>query len=656
MKHCTFCGAGAADEARFCTNCGNMFPAEPIPTEQPVEETPIAPADPAPVEQPVEASAEEAPVIPAEPASVEQPVAPEYIPQQPKKRKLLPWILGAAALLVIAGVLVWFFCLRSTPTDIVTDAYEKTAAALEEQLGGLDNLRALGEKLVALQDAENLYSSMDILAAGGEENLSLSFTLNRSDDVFLGDMTFNAELPEEMYLWARYSTDGKRVRFELPGLYSDPFEVKTDDLAELLENLDILSGMGLDDLTDAFDTLENAGLSTDAVDTQWLENAEFVEVDTEAFLLGKAAHDCTRYRPDCDITSATDGALYDLTLLVDDRGYLVGLEAEADMGQVRILLDGKENPCSRIIVYVGVDIVLTVDLEKTVDGCALDFGDFVLTLDDEFGMATLELESAELLLNYSTDDNGVYLSVSMQEDGVSLDVYLSCAVSEIEAEMIEGDAVDILSLDEDGLAAILSEVRENAAVDPDYTWLLDLLGTETDLTGNWYWQLDMTSYLEAELGTELGTELKLETPFYLDMFLSLAEDGTYKLYADKALLANNIDTLRTTLVAPMVEYLYTTLTEDGTSRTEIDELFEATYKMGITEYVTELLKDMDFEIDAADFTSDGTYSFDGETVLMDDEEVFGYIVDGGAEYLVSNEALEEYGGVYMIFERVATSD
>lgn len=669
MKHCTFCGASAADEARFCTNCGNMFPAEPIPKqpiEQPIEQPVEQPTDVLTEETPVAPAEPEQPVTPAEPTNEqptnEQPSAPAFIPQQPeyvpeyapqpepqrKKRKVLPWILGAAALLVIAGVLVWFFCLRSTPTDIVTDAYEKTAAAMEEQLGSFDNLCALGEKLAALQDAKNLYSSMDILLGADDENLSLSFTLNNSNDVAMGDMTFNANLPEAMYLWVHYSTDGERLLFELPGLYSVPFEAELAELADLLDDSDLLSGMGLDSLTDAFDALEE---STDTVDTQWLENAEFVEVDTEAFLLGGASHECTRYRPNCDVTEATDGALYDLTLLVDDRGYLVGLEAETDMGQVRVLLDGKENPCSRMLVYVGTEIVLTVEAEKTVDGCELDFGDFILTIDDEFGMATLDLGFAELKLNYSTDDNGVYLSVSMQEEELSLEVYLSCAVSEIEAEMIAGDTIDVLSLNDEELAAILSAVRENAAVDPDYKWLLELLGTETDLTGDWYWQLDLTSYLEAELGTELGTELKLDTPFCLDIFLTISEDGTYKVYADEMALTQSVDALRTSLVTPLVEYMYTALTEDGTSREEIDTLFETAYEMSITEYVTQMLKELDFEISASDFSSDGTYSLDGETVLMDGEEVFTYYVDNGTEYLLSTEALEEYGGVYMLFER-----
>lgn len=656
MKQCAFCGNTSPDEARFCTNCGNSFPA-PAEAETAPQEA-YAPQQPEPAQPESVPQPEPAPQPEYVPQQESIPQQPEYIPQpeqKPKKRKVLPWILGGVALLVIAGVLVWFFCLRSTPTDRVMDAYDKTASALEQQVGDFHNLRELGETLLALQSEKNLYSSVDFMIGDGEESLSLSLTLNRSGDVAMGDLTFNSNLtaPNEMYLWAQYSTDGETFRLALPGLYSKTFEV---DLEELMTELpELLAGMGMDEVFDAWDEMQSALGTVEMpdmpLDADLTETEEYVEAGERTLTLGGVSRKCTLYRPDCDISAESGGTLSDLLLFVDDRGYLVAMEIEAEMGTILCQLDGEQNPCESIVFSLDSEEVLRVELEKTSDGCELDFGDFILTIDDEFGMATIDLGFAELKLNYSTDDNGVYLSVSMQEEELSLEVYLSCAVSEIEAEMIEGDTIDVLSLNDEELAAILSEVRENAAVDPDYKWLLELLGTETDLTGDWYWQLDLTSYLEAELGTELGTELELETPFCLDIFLTLSEDGTYKVYADETALTQSVDALRTSLVTPLVEYMYTALTEDGTSREEIDTLFETAYEMSITEYVTQMLKELEFEISASDFSSDGTYSLDGETVLMDGEEVFTYYVEDGTEYLLSTEALEEYGGVYMLFER-----
>lgn len=657
MKQCAFCGNTSPDEARFCTNCGNSFPA-PAEAEAAPQEA-YAPQQPEPA-QPES--------IPQQPESIPQPEpAPqqEYVPQQPeyipqpeqktKKRKVLPWILGGVALLVIAGVLVWFFCLRSTPTDRVMDAYDKTASALEQQVGDFHNLRELGETLLALQSEKNLYSSVDFMIGDGEESLSLSLTLNRSGDVAMGDLTFNSNLtaPNEMYLWAQYSTDGETFRLALPGLYSKTFEV---DLEELMTELpELLAGMGMDEVFDAWDEMQSALGTVEMpdmpLDADLTETEEYVEAGERTLTLGGVSRKCTLYRPDCDISAESGGTLSDLLLFVDDRGYLVAMEIEAEMGTILCQLDGEQNPCESIVFSLDSEEVLRVELEKTSDGCVLDCGAFTVTLDDEFGMATIDLDLVSMQLNYSSEKDGAYFSLSLNEDDVSMDLYASCAATDIQAEMLDGETVDLLSLGEEDLMNILTEVSENAAVDPDYKWLLELLGTETDLTGDWYWQLDLTSYLEAELGTELGTELELETPFCLDIFLTLSEDGTYKVYADETALTQSVDALRTSLVTPLVEYMYTALTEDGTSREEIDTLFETAYEMSITEYVTQMLKELDFEISASDFSSDGTYSLDGETVLMDGEEVFTYYVDNGTEYLLSTEALEEYGGVYMLFER-----
>lgn len=664
MKQCAFCGNTSPDEARFCTNCGNSFPApaeaDAAPQEAYAPQQPeSAPQQesvpqPEPVSQP--GSIPQPEFIPQQPEYV--PQQPEYIPQpvqKPKKRKVLPWILGGVALLVIAAVLVWFFCLRSTPTDRVMDAYDKTATALEQQVGDLHNLRELGETLLALQSEKNLYSSVDFMLGDGEESLSLSLTLNRSGDVAMGDLTFNSNLtaPNEMYLWAQYSTDGETFRLALPGLYSKTFEV---DLEELMTELpELLAGMGMDEVFDAWDEMQSALGTVEMpdmpLDADLTKTEEYVEAGERTLTIGGESRKCALYRPDCDISAESSGTLSDLLLFVDDRGYLVAMEIEAEMGTILCQLDGERNPCESIVFSLDSEEVLRVEPEETSDGCVLDCGAFTVTLDDEFGMATIDLDLVSMLLTYSSEKDGAYFSLSVQEDEIYMDIYASCAATDIQAEMLDGETVDLLSLGEEELMNILAEVSENAAVDPDYAWLLELLGTQSDLSGSWYWQADMTEVLEASIASGLGVEFELDEPFYLDIYLDLYTDGTYELYADETALLANIATLRTSMVNPLVAYLYDELTADGTDREAIDAAFKETYQMTIEEYVTELLAETDFDFTADDFYADGTYSVDGDSVWMDDEETLMYFEEDGTEFLMSYEMLDGFGDAYMLFTR-----
>lgn len=658
MKQCAFCGNTSPDEARFCANCGNSFPASAEPEAAPQEAYAPQQPEPAPqqesIPQPEPAPQQE--FIPQQPEYVSQ--QPEYIPQpeqQPKKRKVLPWILGGVALLVIAGILVWFFCLRSTPTDRVMDAYNKTAAALEQQVGDLRNLRELGETLIALQSEKNLYSSVDFMLGDGEESLSLSLSLNRSGDVAMGDLTFNSNLsaPNEMYLWAQYSTDGETFRLAFPGLYSKTFEVDPEEMMSELP--DLLDGMGMDEVFDAWDEMQSALESVELPDMQLdadlSADDEYVEAGERTLTIGGESRKCALYRPGCDISAESGGMLSDLLLFVDDRGYLVAMELEAEMGTFLCQLDGEKNPCESIALSLDSEEVLRVELEKTSDGCVLDFGAFTVTLDDEFGMATIDVDLVSMLLTYSSEKDGAYFTLSVQEDEIYMDIYASCAATDTRAEMLDGETVDLLSLGEEDLMNILLEVSENAAVDPDYAWLLELLGTQSDLRGSWYWQADMTEVLELSIASELGVEFELDEPFYLDIYLDFYTDGTYELYADETALLTNIATLRTSMVNPLVACLYDELTADGTDREAIDAAFKEIHQMTIEEYVTELLAETDFDFTADDFYANGTYSVDGDSVWIDDEETFMYFEEDGTEFLMSYAMLDGFGDTYMLFTR-----
>ena len=172
---CGQCGSPNPDTASFCSNCGSPLAVSPAP--QPVAQPapqPVAQPEPQPVAQPAPqpvAQPEPQPIAQPAPQPVAQPMpqvnpysaqtpyqanpysaqtpyqtnpysaqnpyqptAPNQVPQQPaageapkKKKKLLPWIIAGAVLLVAIGV-VLFLVLgggsNSSPENAALDFVE----------------------------------------------------------------------------------------------------------------------------------------------------------------------------------------------------------------------------------------------------------------------------------------------------------------------------------------------------------------------------------------------------------------------------------------------------------------------------------------------------------------------------------------------------
>ena len=98
MKVCPNCNSGAADEARFCNNCGNAFPEAP---QDPVQ----APAPEAP-QAPVQAPVPEAPQAPVQ-APVQPPMqAPVQNVPEKSKKKTAPVIIAVVAVIAVIGIVI----------------------------------------------------------------------------------------------------------------------------------------------------------------------------------------------------------------------------------------------------------------------------------------------------------------------------------------------------------------------------------------------------------------------------------------------------------------------------------------------------------------------------------------------------------------------
>ena len=129
MKYCHNCGAPLVDDVRFCTACGS--PLDPPETEPAMPESAVMPEMPE--------SAPEMPVMPGE-------VLP---PEPPKKRKkrIWLWILLPVVVLALAAGALYYFLVWNAPEARVQRAWQKTAAALETEVGRPEKLMAFAETL-----------------------------------------------------------------------------------------------------------------------------------------------------------------------------------------------------------------------------------------------------------------------------------------------------------------------------------------------------------------------------------------------------------------------------------------------------------------------------------------------------------------------------
>lgn len=129
MKYCHNCGAPLVDDVRFCTACGS--PLDPPETEPAMPESAVMPEMPEP--------APEMPVMPGE----------ALPPEPPKKRKkrIWLWILLPVVVLALAAGALYYFLVWNAPEARVQRAWQKTAAALETEVGRPENLMAFAETL-----------------------------------------------------------------------------------------------------------------------------------------------------------------------------------------------------------------------------------------------------------------------------------------------------------------------------------------------------------------------------------------------------------------------------------------------------------------------------------------------------------------------------
>lgn len=181
-----------------------------------------------------------------------------------------------------------------------------------------------------------------------------------------------------------------------------------------------------------------------------------------------------------------------------------------------------------------------------------------------------------------------------------------------------------------------------------------------ELYGTWETTFELSNAIESELGSDFDG---FHEEFNITLLVDFNEDGTFKMYADKAALTDTFNTYIESLASFGTELLYKEFTDSGYTRKEINSVFKKEYGMGIEEYMfSELQNSLDIDelVDIIETT--GVYEVKGNKLYMDEIAVSSYIYDlftiegdvltiDTAEDVSSIEIFEEFDYPY-VFNRV----
>lgn len=152
-------------------------------------------------------------------------------------------------------------------------------------------------------------------------------------------------------------------------------------------------------------------------------------------------------------------------------------------------------------------------------------------------------------------------------------------------------------------------------------------GGKSDLPGTYRIELDASSAMNSAL-TQLGlseddlADLTLTVPYTL----TLNEDGTFTMVADKDAIASSLHAYLQGCNTAIEEVLYKTAEESGLSREDFDAAFEQSTGSSVSDYVAEQLSQLDEEELLSSLEEDddsGVYkAADGKLYFEDQEADF----------------------------------
>ena len=165
-------------------------------------------------------------------------------------------------------------------------------------------------------------------------------------------------------------------------------------------------------------------------------------------------------------------------------------------------------------------------------------------------------------------------------------------------------------------------------------------GGKSDLPGTYKIDLDLAPALNSVM-TQLGlaeedlADLTLPVPYTL----TLGEDGTYSMQADKEATVTALHTYLQGCVSAIEAALYKTAEESGLSREDYDAAFEQSTGSSVSDYVAEQISQLDEESLLSSLeedeesgvykAADGKLYFEEQEADFSEEDYVSYTLEGG---------------------------
>ena len=592
MKYCHNCGAPLVDDVRFCTACGS--PLDPPETEPAMPESAVMPEMPEP--------APEMPVMPGE----------DLPPEPPKKRKkrIWLWILLPVVVLALAAGALYYFLVWNAPEARVQRAWQKTAAALETEVGRPEKLMAFAETLQGPLSEQRALTATLTFESNGE---TLAAELHSQRDNAARRLGGTAELTVpwgEGTLPISFYGDAEELQLTLPGITDEVYSIPAHGVAEAYADSalgEMLGELGsLEDL-DLFpeETARDPALSADLQDKlrTFGDSLKVTKAGTSVLALDGRSVPVTNYDIDfskkqltrlcrafCDayeidftvnmgVKMSTDtviGELIDsvrtpLHVSVDGDGMVRAWEITVQESgtdiTVSIRLAGTDNPWNRVEAWSAEDdaepeILFVCGLTGQNGLLTLAVGDetgsygLQLVLDDAAQSLTARLstgfgaEKLDLLtMNYGTEDGGAQLGVTLDlpdQLDAKATLDLHWTALETQPEALSDSPVGLFDLSEDELTALEKSIGAQIA---RLLYGEDMTTGETDavLTGTWKMQVDLTPNLLDALNDALGLDLQMDDPTVMTMLVTFGEDGSYHMDYDAKALREELNALEDAL-------------------------------------------------------------------------------------------------------------
>ena len=486
-----------------------MDTAAPVPEEPPVAAAPAEPEVVPPAEEAVPPVQEEPvffaqgePVIPQDFAAVPEEPQSEK-PKRKSKRLLFAVIAAVLVVALLAGGLVYAFVLRDSDGPLEA-AFHNTGEQFRALLENCDTLNKVLDNVSEITEAGKGSVLLNTTVAESYVSMDLSVQLDydQKKNEAGGEVSFSAPgyIPE---LAVRLYSNEDELRFAAPELLKDTYSISLKDFPEKLANSALGEMLGVDDELAVSGVMSQSFANTNLM-TSLEDEIQAVTDSVEATETDKkipgAKGDLTVYSVTVDWDAVGDlmkayatsvvasmqygGSAEDMDEEVDEIiaeikstkvEVLVGVNKDdcvtavylgiGDDAEALLLFEGKENIWNEVTLIIDGDTAAKGYFEPTKDGFRFeieaDGESLVLECDDRAGELVLSIPYGDSYsIRYDAEDNGAAFYADLPIEGQTIPMELHLMPLQ-KIDRLSGDAVDLLSLSENGLKMILVELYSN---------------------------------------------------------------------------------------------------------------------------------------------------------------------------------------------------